>query len=408
MKTLYAVTLLFLISVICSAQTGFPNYYKFQYYSGIADSLYKSKEFKKSAEIYSKALSVNVEKAIPVQKENTHYNAACSWALAGYSDSSFYHLKKSIELGFEDLNYIKNDSDLISLHSENDWKLFTNEINNIILKRERVQEIISLRTAYNGDEIIFKPLPEDVRQLVFNDTLPFLSLNHKNFRLYFSGNSYSSMHLSELKNQLDESFLKVLEVLKIESYHFGINIILVDSREELKKVTGIAAYGGFALATKSTVFLVFNDKRRIQAKHELFHLISHDVWGTSSIRVLDEGGAVFTDNECFCKNPIYEIDSYLLKQNLLFSFSDLINNFDKAAFENDRIAYFQGAGIFKYLYEKFGIEKLKQLRMTGFVEFQSIYGISFDQFEKDWLEYVSKIPITEVIDYNLFLKEGCI
>lgn len=408
MKNFTLITFLFLFPFFGYTQTGFPNYYEFQHFSEMADSLYKEKKFRQSAETYSKAIAVKVEKGITVQKENTHYNAACSWALAGFPDSSFYHIRKSIELGFEDLNYIKNDSDLVSLHSDKNWNLLTAEINNAIIKRERLQNSISERTAFTGDDIIFKPVPEDIRQFIFNDTLPFLSVNHRNFRLYFSGNSYTAKHLPDLKNQLDSAFSRVISILQIKSYHTGINIVLVDSRDELKKITGIAAYGGFALVTKSTVFLVFNDKRKIQAKHELFHLISHDVWGLSLVRVLDEGGGVFADNECFCVDPIYGIDSYLLKKRLLLPFKVVIYDFDKAAFQNDRIAYLQGAGIFKYLYEKYGIEKLKLLRLSGFDQFESIYGFSINEFEKDWLDYISTIPVPDTIDYDRFLKEGCI
>ena len=408
MKKLLIISILFFIPFSGFTQSGFPNYYEFQHLSEMADSLYKDKKYKQSAETYSKALSVNVEKGIAVQKEITHYNAACSWALAGFSDSSFFHLKKSIELGFEDLNYILNDSDLISLHSGKNWKLLITEINHLILSRERIKNKLTERTAFTGDEIIFKPLPKEVKQFIFNDTLPFLSINHKNFRLYFSGNSYTAKHLEVLKSQLDIAFQRVLSVLQTDSYLFGANIVLVDSRDDLKNLTGIAAYGGFALVNKSTVFLVFNDKRRIQAKHELFHLISHDVWGLSPVRILDEGGGVFADNECFCEDPIYGISSYLLKNKLLFSFSYLITDFDRAAYNNDRIAYLEGAGIFKYLYEKYGIEKLKRLRLSGFEQFQSIYGITIHQFEKDWLDFISTVPVPDTIDFDRFLKEGCI
>jgi hypothetical protein len=91
---------------------------------------------------------------------------------------------------------------------------------------------------------------------------------------------------------------------------------------------------------------------------------------------------------------------------MLFSFDSLISNFNEQAQKNDVIAYIQSAGIFKYLYEKYGIEKIKQLWIEGFENFDSIYGISMKQLETDWLDFMETIPIPEEFDINK-LKDGC-
>jgi hypothetical protein len=67
----------------------------------------------------------------------------------------------------------------------------------------------------------------------------------------------------------------------------------------------------------------------------------------------------------------------------------------------------ESAGIFKYLYEKYGLQKLKQLRLNGFDQFEMIYGFSVFKLEKDWNSMISEVPVPQEIDWAKFLKEGC-
>ncbi len=84
----------------------------------IADSLYNAKDFKNSAFAFSKAFKENGWKA--TSKE--HYNAACSWALANYPDSAFYHLNYiATKLNYKDYGHIKGDPDFKSLYGDKRW-----------------------------------------------------------------------------------------------------------------------------------------------------------------------------------------------------------------------------------------------------------------------------------------------
>jgi hypothetical protein len=91
------------------------------YYSLVnkADSLYKKKEFKKSAFTYSEAFKTLGWKGL----SNDRYNAACVWSLAGYPDSAFFNLEKiAIKIYYSDLNQITSESAFNSLHSDKRWK----------------------------------------------------------------------------------------------------------------------------------------------------------------------------------------------------------------------------------------------------------------------------------------------
>ncbi|MDP6540875.1 MAG: BTAD domain-containing putative transcriptional regulator [Planctomycetota bacterium] len=47
-----------------------------------------------------------------------HYNLACSLALLGRSDDALDALERSVELGYDDFEFLQSDPDLVSLRNE--------------------------------------------------------------------------------------------------------------------------------------------------------------------------------------------------------------------------------------------------------------------------------------------------
>ena len=97
----------------------------------IADSLYRIKDYKNSANKYSEAFKSNSWKGF----SSDRYNAACSWALASVPDSALFQLDKiATFMNYTNYNHITNDSDLISLHKDIRWK---NLIEKIKLNKDK-------------------------------------------------------------------------------------------------------------------------------------------------------------------------------------------------------------------------------------------------------------------------------
>lgn len=121
--------LAFLFTKQLSNAQGVPNEY-FDLVK-IADSLYRIKDYKNSANKYSDAFKANSWKGY----SSDRYNAACSWALASVPDSAFFQLNKIATLmNYSNYNHITNDSDLISLHKDIRWK---NLIEKIKLNKDK-------------------------------------------------------------------------------------------------------------------------------------------------------------------------------------------------------------------------------------------------------------------------------
>lgn len=88
-----------------------------------AFSLYEAKAYKNSAVTYSAAFKANGWKGLIEDR----YNAACSWALAKEPDSAFYHLQK-ISAYYINYDHIREDKDLVSLHTDQRWIPLTESI----------------------------------------------------------------------------------------------------------------------------------------------------------------------------------------------------------------------------------------------------------------------------------------
>jgi len=114
------ITLLFLafvISTTCLIGQHIPPEYGV--FVKKADSLYKAKEYKKSANAYSEAFKANGWKGSTYDR----YYAACSWALAGFPDSAFYQLyRTATKANYANYRQICTDPALTSLHNDKRWE----------------------------------------------------------------------------------------------------------------------------------------------------------------------------------------------------------------------------------------------------------------------------------------------
>jgi len=52
------------------------------------------------------------------------YNLACSYSLVNETDKAFRSIKKAINCGYQDYNYLKRDKDLTNLHQDSRFKRY--------------------------------------------------------------------------------------------------------------------------------------------------------------------------------------------------------------------------------------------------------------------------------------------
>ncbi len=403
-----AIGLLFAGSI--NAQSGFPKYYAYLAQCHQGDSLYQVAQYKAAATAYQQAAKAEIELGFDIPRADVLFNAACCYALSGDTKNAFTCLESmASEYHYMDIQRLQYDADLTTLHKDKRWANIQATVQANKDQDERLKAVYRQRTTMpdGNEEVIFYPHPGSfVAKLLDQDSLPFVSVSHGPYRLYFSANSYAASQLETIKQTITSSYHRALSLLGIDSYQRGINLVLFNSVEEMKQATGVRAQGGIAYPEFDAGLFPIIEKRRPQFKHEIFHILSLNTWGACFSRLLIEGSAVYADNECHYDNPIYAYNAYLVQHEKALPLPDLIHDFDQIAMKNDVIAYLQSAGVFKYLYEKYGIEKMKALWKAGFEGFEGIYGFPVSQLEKDWLDYMRTVPLPEGFDFGAF-NEGC-
>lgn len=125
-----------------------------------ADQLYDDKEYVQSGKKYAEAFVALGNKGAVTDR----YNAACSWALANQSDSSFAQLFIIARKGnYTNLGHLTTDTDLNSLHEDERW---SEVIELVRFNKEKAEahldkELVSiLDTVYIEDQKYRKQLGE--------------------------------------------------------------------------------------------------------------------------------------------------------------------------------------------------------------------------------------------------------
>lgn len=80
-----------------------------------AATAYQAEDFAKSAGLYEAAIKAGAGGAGPA------YNAACCYARLGQVDDAFAWLDRAFEAGWRDVEHLRADSDLTSLHADARW-----------------------------------------------------------------------------------------------------------------------------------------------------------------------------------------------------------------------------------------------------------------------------------------------
>ncbi len=84
-----------------------------------AYELYNAKQFREAALAYNEAFA-SIGGKTPA---DDRYNAACSWALAGNTDSALHHLQcLATKANYKDYDHLLEDTDLVSLHTDKRWE----------------------------------------------------------------------------------------------------------------------------------------------------------------------------------------------------------------------------------------------------------------------------------------------
>lgn len=68
---------------------------------------------------YLKGLELDIRLSqLKPENETIRYNLACSYALIGQTDNALKNLSTAVELGYNDVDHLRNDNDLAGLKAD--------------------------------------------------------------------------------------------------------------------------------------------------------------------------------------------------------------------------------------------------------------------------------------------------
>lgn len=116
-----------------------------------AFAAYTAKNYRQAGQLYDQALALPSAKKAP----GDCYNAACSWALAGEATKAFHDLDRAIEAGWDNLEHLKTDEDLTSLHADKRWPQLLGRAQATVARAEAKQNLPlkrELEAIYEADQ----------------------------------------------------------------------------------------------------------------------------------------------------------------------------------------------------------------------------------------------------------------
>ena len=211
-------------------------------------------------------------------------------------------------------------------------------------------------------------------------------------RLHFEPGTLAENRIEELKRFQEIAYAKNLKLLKVSDYSFQTDIFIVASRERMKQLIGRETNGVAYPGTKVLCF-IFSEKIDASGSHELMHVMAGNVWGLKFKRWINEGFATYADDIWYgCK--LSDLNKYLLQEKRLIPLEKLIKDFSD---HSDMISYPEAGSFVKYIYEQYGVEKVKELWKSGTIkDLKRVLGKDILTLEKDWHSKLLEADATKI------------
>jgi hypothetical protein len=198
-------------------------------------------------------------------------------------------------------------------------------------------------------------------------------------RFHFEPDSHAERRLNYLKEREEQSFSRVLRLLGVSSYPHQIDFFIVDSRERMKELIGRET-NAIAFPQTNVICFIFGSQANASGAHELMHAVAKNTWKGKPQLWLDEGFATYADDMWYTYR-LHDLSKFFLLNNRLVSLEKLIDDFRD---HHAMLSYPQAGSFVKFLYERYGMEKIKELWGKRASDMPRIFGKSIETLEKEW------------------------
>ena len=249
--------------------------------------------------------------------------------------------------------------------------------------------------------------PMGLAYVVLRDTaFTWQTREADHFRIHFQSGSSAADHIDQFVGDAEQARANGLRVLGATEFEPRIDVFHLKSKDQMKRITDYAV-GGWTDPVARTVLLVRGSASNQGERHEIAHVLSHNLWGHSydwgTTGWMSEALATYAGGPC-SGYSIDEIAAYLDRHAELIPLDSLAPKFRTY---NDLIAYLQAGSFFGYLRETYGLAKVRTLWEGGFEQFATILKKSPSAVDADWRKYLKASYPEPKVDWASLKKNGC-
>ncbi|MBA3445401.1 MAG: hypothetical protein H0T58_11205 [Gemmatimonadales bacterium] len=226
------------------------------------------------------------------------------------------------------------------------------------------------------------------------------------FRVHYQAESYAAGHIDQFVKDAEQARANGLQVLGVSDFEPRIDVFHLKSREQMKHLTDYPVRGWTDPEARSVLLVRSSDSNQGE-RHEIAHVLSHNLWGHShdwlTTGWMSEALATYAGGPC-SGYSIDEISAYLDRHGELIPLDSLAPKFGTY---NDLVAYLQAGSFFGYLREEYGLARVRALWDQGFERLETTLKKSPGAIDAEWRTHLRELYPNPKVDWAPLKKDGC-
>ncbi|MGH7701630.1 MAG: hypothetical protein ACREMO_00915 [Gemmatimonadales bacterium] len=254
---------------------------------------------------------------------------------------------------------------------------------------------------------MYRNHPMGLAEVVLRDTaFTWQTRETEHHRIHFQSGSYAADHIDQFVKDAEQARANGLQVLGERAFGPRIDVFHLKSRDQMKHITDYAVRG-WTDPVARTVLLVRSSAANQGERHEIAHVLSHNLWGHSrdwlTTGWMSEGLATYAGGPC-SGYSLDEIVAYLDRQGDLIPLDSLAPKFRSY---NDLVAYLQAGSFIGYVRETYGLPRLRALWEQGFERLETIFEKTPSAMDTEWRSHLRASYPEPKVEWAPLKEGGC-
>jgi hypothetical protein len=229
---------------------------------------------------------------------------------------------------------------------------------------------------------------------------------NEHFRIHVQPGSYAAGHLDRFVADAEEARENALRLLGEHEFRPRIDVFHLESREQMRHITEFAVRG-WTDPEARTVLLVRGTPSNQGERHEIAHVLSHNLWGHShdwlTTGWMSEGLATWAGGRC-SGYAIDEIVAYLDRRGELIPLDSLARHFRSF---DDLQAYLQAGSFVGWVREAHGLPAVRALWEQGYDSLPVILGKDPRAVDAEWRARLRATYPGPTVSWATLKAHGC-